>query len=94
MRLIDADYLLYEQGAIEVEEFAEAIANCPTVEQRHGHWIEEKTETGRKVYCSNCKHSAPFICVADDYYGTRMHGEIKKTKCCPDCGAKMDEVTE
>ena len=56
-----------------------------------GYWItEEPNAYTSRTYCSVCGESAPFIYVSDDYYGGSSHGETKKTKYCPNCGAKME----
>ena len=57
--------------------------------ERTGEWIFEKTDEYKRTYCSVCGGSAPFICVSDDYYGRRSHGETRKTDFCPNCGADM-----
>ena len=58
--------------------------------QRTGKWIEEEPNCyTKRTYCSLCKEPAPFIAVGGDYYGRNMHGETKKTKYCPSCGARM-----
>ena len=58
--------------------------------RRTGKWVEEEPNCyTKKTYCSVCKESAPFIAVGGDYYGRNMHGETKKTKYCPSCGARM-----
>lgn len=54
-----------------------------------GKWIVEETDEYKRTYCSECGGSAPFECVSDDYYGRRFHGETRKTKFCPNCGAMM-----
>ena len=61
----------------------------PFVEQKTGEWIFEKTDDHKRTYCSVCGVSAPFVCVSDDYYGRRLHGGTRKTKFCPNCGARM-----
>ena len=62
--------------------------------ERTGEWIFEKTDEYKRTYCSVCGGSAPFICVSDDYYGRRLHGETRKTKFCPTCGARMSGEEE
>lgn len=76
--------------AIEtLKELAKWIEKQTTV--KNGHWIEEQPNTyTRRTKCSECDASAPFICVSDDYYGSRNHGETRKTKYCPNCGARME----
>ena len=60
-----------------------------------GKWItKEPNEYTRSVKCSECGGSAPFVFVSDDYYGSRGHGETKKTKYCPTCGAEMEDESD
>jgi hypothetical protein len=68
-----------------------AIEELPAVDAAlHGRWLDERPNTYmRKVKCSVCNESAPFICMSEDYYGRNMHGDFAKTKYCPCCGAKM-----
>lgn len=80
MRLIDADALERHEadtyGAIEDVVYAEDIDNAPTIEAEPVK--HGHWETGRLCYeCSVCKNG---------YLG------MPKTKFCPNCGAKMDEV--
>lgn len=77
----------------------ETIKELPPAqpEQKKGEWVEEKINSyTSRTYCSECRNSAPFICVSGDYYGGNMHGEVKKTKFCPCCGAYMreEEITD
>ena len=58
-------------------------------DRQTGEWIFEETDEYKRTYCSVCGGSAPFICVSDDYYGRRSHGETRKTDFCPNCGADM-----
>lgn len=59
------------------------LMDAPTVDAepiRHGRWKPYKTEQGRTfgVYCSKCKKWLL----------------MNPTPYCPNCGAKMDEVSE
>lgn len=58
------------------------LENCPLEEVKHGHWIE-----------ANDISSSPFDamkrCLCSE---CREWGVV--TNYCPNCGAKMDEVTE
>lgn len=92
---------------VDKEPFRERkVDDCPLVvasdskvkidkEVSHGRWIHEKIDcSSSKTYCSECGEPAPFICVADDHYGNQMHGETRKTRFCPNCGASMRENEE
>ena len=85
MRLIDADELterLWRFGLGTREEVAGLVANMPTIEAepiRHGHWQRGEDMFGNYYKCSVCD-STEDIGWGFDY--------------CPNCGAKMDEVTE
>lgn len=50
--------------------------------ERHAHWIKEKVENITNLcyrrFCSNCKMQSPLSC---------------EHNYCPNCGCKMDEVT-
>ena len=87
MRLIDAETLGLElkvspNGYLYVTD--NDIINSPTVDAEptvHAHWIEEMWGDGWNEWtdltCSACREKfKKFI----------------KTKRCPNCGAKMDEV--
>ena len=105
MRLIDADALVRsirldisitgkknaETVVNVLNEIMAKIACAPTVQADRppGEWIFEETDEHKRTYCSVCGVSAPFVCVSDDYYGRRLHGETRKTKFCPNCGARM-----
>ena len=73
-----------EQLQEKVAELQEKIADRP-----HGEWIFEEIDEYKRTYCSVCGAAAPFVCVSDDHYGRRPHGEVRKTKFCPNCGADM-----
>ena len=73
----------------------ETLLGLPSVTQKSGKWITEKIGEGHKVYCSECKESANFEYARDgDIYSSYGHGVIKKTKYCPNCGARMVEPQE
>lgn len=96
MRLIDAGALKFscginEDGILYVP-FRD-IASAPTVDAepvKHGHWIVKKTATGATyTVCSYCNTSVKY----NDEYGTGVLN-LKGAPRCPNCGAKMDEVSE
>lgn len=77
--------LQQEEHLVELEAKAVAIIKS----ERRGEWIFKETDDYKRTYCSVCGAAAPFVCVSDDYYGRRFHGEVRKTKFCPNCGADM-----
>lgn len=57
---------------------------------RHGRWIMKKTSTGVSyTVCSYCNTSVKY----NDEYGIVIMN-LKGVNYCPNCGAKMDEVSE
>ena len=60
-----------------------------SLSERTGEWIFEETDEYKRTYCSVCGAAAPFVCVSEDLYGRRLHGRVRKTKFCPNCGADM-----
>ena len=104
-RLIDADEAIdYVNALITVHRYyhprsttenfpiSEVIARInevPTVEAtpvKHGHWIERTDYVGDTYYdCSACGES--WTTIEGDPWDNGMD-------YCPQCGAKMDEVTE
>lgn len=100
-RLIDTDELLgrveraiknsnRDRGYLILGSFVkEMLANCPTVDAepvRHGHWIEAHDNDGLDYECSNRKCQCRI-----SYNGAKVSGDFNY---CPNCGAKMDEVSE
>ena len=88
-RLIDADLLMEaylqdkKSGAVSMVKL---IEEAPTVDLvKHGKWIGVMTEE----WCTfdECKCS---VCGDVEYFNKGW----KKFSCCPNCGAKMDEVEE
>ena len=96
MRLIDADALLKDIGEepmnwtdtqAEVQEYVDwkrtvaTINSAPTIEAepvKHGKWIT--ILIGERPYCSTCY---------------KTHDCFEWTpRYCPNCGAKMDEVSK
>lgn len=89
MRLIDADALDNELGISDEDiNFHFLLQEAPTVDLvEHGHWVEDCRYYDLK--CSKCGERS--LCYFDeeelDYY-------LCRSKYCPNCGAKMDEVRE
>ena len=101
-RLIDADAL--KTKAIRCETFklydapvflkavgTKEIDKAPTVDAvpvRHGHWIMNEYD---ELYCSVCGDIASLD--SGEYF---YRGKIRfdDSFYCPNCGAKMDEVSE
>lgn len=87
MRLIDADDLMCKLTELEITnpnfvmaEVKGLLVNAPTVEERkHGHWIGKPIAGYSIVRCSVCFAFA---------------NNIERWNYCPNCGAKMDEVTK
>ena len=85
MRLIDADALIEEALTEGAYGYVDAfqIANAPTIDAvpvRHGHW-ETNSDRPDTLICSVCK-------CGFDMWKHDPHN------FCPNCGAKMDEVSE
>lgn len=90
MRLIDADkfevysYTLissdFEEGVWSVLEKIDAAPTVDAVPVRHGHW-ETNSDRPDTLICSVCK-------CGFDMWKHDPHN------FCPNCGAKMDEVSE
>lgn len=90
MRLIDADkfevysYTLispdFEEGVLSVLEKLDAAPTIDAVPVRHGHW-ETNSDRPDTLICSVCK-------CGFDMWKHDPHN------FCPNCGAKMDEVSE
>ena len=94
-RLIDANEILksehqhYDYMADEYYVLVRDIENAPTVDAepvKHGHWNEAKDGV---LWCSVCISDAPYV---EDSWGYVIHAP--HYDYCPNCGAKMDEVTE
>ena len=84
-RLIDADALIEEALTEGAYGYVDAfqIANAPTIDAvpvRHGHW-ETNSDRPDTLICSVCK-------CGFDMWKHDPHN------FCPNCGAKMDEVSE
>lgn len=97
-RLIDADVMIeylrkqlcdncHEQKDwCDVCDYAyliDEMKKVPTVEPKHGHWINKGFEP---IRCSLCG-------ITDDAING-IPWAVKSFKYCPNCGAKMDEVKE
>ena len=67
------------------------VSVAPTVDAvpvRHGHWIMNEDD---ELYCSVCGYIASLD--SDEYF---YRGKIRfdDSFYCPNCGAKMDEVSK
>ena len=74
---LDVEYMFGWNDAIDA-----IVENAPTVEQKHGHWIDD-WDIGCSV-CSECDDSFLW----EDFNG------VREFNYCPTCGAKMDEVED
>ena len=86
------DYLTAGNPVWSKEEVAEAMTMAIEALKGRpkGHWEYEKINSySERTYCSECGSHAPIVYVHDDHYGRLAHGEIRKTKYCPWCGADM-----
>ena len=110
MRLIDADALESDKFNRHFDDYAfQVIDNAPTIDTiKRGHWIvlqnravesicywsEEQKKADKKgagiaakCKCSNCNWRTNFM-------GYVKTGIENMFNYCPNCGAKMDEVTD
>jgi len=74
--------LISKQDAIDILPHAQP-------KRKIGKWITKEEDYTKQTYCSECGKNAPFIFVADDYYGNYARGKTMKTNFCPNCGADM-----
>jgi len=87
----NTDALIFPRAAFDY--VYKLLKDALSQEQKSGKWITEEIGEGRKVYCSECKESAVFEYVRDgDIYSSYGYGVVKKTKYCPNCGAKMENT--
>lgn len=94
MRLIDADELktLYddeefvgEKWHVPIRVILANIDYMPTVDpEEHGHWVEDRYYN---LKCSKCGERS--LCYFDE---EELEYFLCRSKYCPNCGAKMDEV--
>lgn len=70
------------------------IRNAPTIDAVsvvYGHWIIKKTSIGNEyTVCSSCKTDFAFR----TNRGTIAKIDMRESNYCPNCGSKMDEVSE
>ena len=88
MRLIDADELKLDLEWLEIDtpvyfDVMSTIDEAPTVEPKHGNWMNKGFEPLR---CSECG------IVVDAYNG--IPWACKSFRFCPHCGARMDETCD
>lgn len=82
----------YSKGDIRKRLFARGLSLAydivnrqPTVEPKHGHWIDRSVAFYRK--CSECG------CCMEWNKEPFLHGD-GEYNYCPNCGAKMDAIGE
>lgn len=78
-----------EVWSMSEKEFLTWLNRKAQLSQMAGRWIVEEENYIKQIRCSECGANAPFVLVADDHYGNYVHGESRKTKFCPNCGADM-----
>ena len=88
-RLLNSRVYSTRKGKPNYEKMLKNLVNdiltAPTVDtERHAHWIKGKIPY-EEYTCSNCGGA----CWYYDYSGT-----VCKSKYCPNCGCKMDEVVK
>ena len=66
---------------------ADYIESC-TMSQKHGHWVSLTDCANAGVYCSVCNKKV----YKEDYALCKRKNKLR-SNYCPNCGAKMDEVT-
>lgn len=78
---------------INMLDILNAIRNG-TVLSETGYWVEEKiNEWSCKVFCSECGYTPSFEHISNgDIYSTGGYGVSNKTKFCPNCGARMEDI--
>lgn len=86
-----------KEGWCDVCDYAFLMSEMkkePTVELKHGHWIDENGKPASwddmnigcpsvSCFCSKC---GDWLTASDEYPARGYY--------CPNCGAKMDEVTD
>ena len=89
MRLIDADALDISGADFknydDYSHYIDLITNAPTIEERkHGHWERRDMDiVEHPLHCTKCGWS--------NYHIDRY---VKSFEFCPECGARMDEVSK
>ena len=66
---------------------ADYIESC-TMSQKHGHWVSLTDCANACVYCSVCNKKV----YKEDYALCKRKNKLR-SNYCPNCGAKMDELT-
>lgn len=75
------------RGVIEiVDDIGKSIAGLPVTEQKTGKWVGADTQCG--IACFVCGVAVDDFCHSADYIDLDYEPNF-----CPNCGAKMDEVT-
>lgn len=65
-----------------IEAVEQVVNDTPTINE-HGHWIKPTVIDGRAFNIPHCSVCNEVPCGVDEH-----------TKYCPNCGTKMDEVSE
>lgn len=73
----------YERGYLDAQSNLNALPNVDAEPVRHGHWIIHVDELSPADSTQECS-----ACHGEEWLG------IKHENYCPNCGAKMDEVSE
>ena len=70
------------------EYVIDEVSNIP---QKMGRWTLDRVSYLLEYVCTNCKASFPSIASEGEFYSKLNCANMN---FCPNCGAKMEEVTE
>lgn len=76
-------------GEKPIYEFADCLLALGVTVQECGHWVSLTDCANAGVYCSVC-HKKVY---KEDYAWCNRKNKLR-SDYCPNCGAKMDEVSE
>lgn len=89
LRLCDTDKKFPKNEVFIVDDvYEEIVENLPSAQSKIGKWIL----SGGYWRCSECKEKA--LLKLDKAIGGRREYEPVRSKHCPSCGTKMEEVKE